>query len=328
MHVDGWVRAVVVLGCLAGCQAFDPSLLDERASFGEMSEKDGGHAMMHAGDACVGGDELCNALDDDCDGKIDEDANHDCVASHSTGVCASAGECVLAACESGYLDCNERVQDGCEEHTERCANGNTGVPTRDAGTGDVSTGEDEPDRGPTHDDDDDDAGSVVVVPPPPPVDAGPTCMPTIEVCNGRDDNCNGKIDEAPLDCALEACVAGTPSYRGEACDRCACQKCGANLMQCQNNSDTHWAMLCRDVAECYVTNSRAGNCGNNEDCYGTGNGPCATQINLASGGSSGTDGSKAATGCAVSNPPTTACAAVTQYRDQCVRDLCMTECGS
>ena len=325
MHVGAWLRVVMVVVGAAGCRAFDPSLLDESAPFGEMRGRDSGSSeSARDPDACTHTSELCNALDDDCDGKVDEDAESDCIFSHSVGACASAGQCVLADCETGYRDCNMRVQDGCEEPSGLvgCKNGSSGIPSRDAG-GDVQVGVDTP---PPSSGSDDDAGEVTVTPPPS-TDPAPSCVPGTETCNQRDDDCDGKVDEAPADCALDACVAGTPSYRGAACDRCVCQRCGTNLMQCQNNPDANWAMLCRDVTECYVTNSRANMCGTNEDCYGTGNGPCAAEINLASGGSSATDGSKAATACRASTTPDNPCAAVTQYRDQCVRDLCMTECA-
>lgn len=36
-------------------------------------------------------------------------------------------------------------------------------------------------------------------PPPPPADAGPTCTPTTEVCDGIDNDCNHEIDEDALD---------------------------------------------------------------------------------------------------------------------------------
>ncbi|HMI93443.1 MAG TPA: hypothetical protein VK509_18855, partial [Polyangiales bacterium] len=156
---------------------------------------------------------------------------------------------------------------------------------------------------------------------------GPACMASNEVCNQKDDDCDGRSDEAPADCALEACIASTPSYRGAACDRCVCQRCATLVQQCQNHMDAKWKMLCRDVTECYVTHSRAGECGTSGDCYGTGSGPCADQIRLASGGTSATDGSRVASGCMVTSPPPTACSAVSAYRSQCTRDRCATECA-
>lgn len=70
-------------------------------------------------------DEVCDEVDNDCDGEIDEgfaflvDANNcggcgqSCDIANGVGRCAS-GECVIGSCTGGYEDNNGEVADGCE----------------------------------------------------------------------------------------------------------------------------------------------------------------------------------------------------------------------
>jgi hypothetical protein len=62
-------------------------------------------------------------------------------------------------------------------------------------------------------------------PPPPPVDAGPTCQPKPETCNGVDDDCNGKVDDGlpPIPCpngGERYCVSGAYSACPRRCEVC------------------------------------------------------------------------------------------------------------
>ncbi|MCB9548291.1 MAG: hypothetical protein H6706_20945 [Myxococcales bacterium] len=161
--------------------------------------------------------ELCNGLDDDCDGRADED--------DALGAACTAG---LGACEAeGFLRCGvdgdvlcdaslppprlERC-DGLDDDCDgRVDEGERGQPLRvpcylgapdQAGVGECRAGVQACADG---------------------LPAG-TCQgavgPTAEICNGRDDDCDGVVDELPEGgCACEPgltrpCYGGPPGTEG------------------------------------------------------------------------------------------------------------------
>ncbi|MHC4838396.1 MAG: MopE-related protein [Planctomycetota bacterium] len=59
--------------------------------------------------------EICNGMDDDCDGRVDveDDDMEPCDAPNAVGICA-VGECVIVECEGRWIDANDSLEDGCE----------------------------------------------------------------------------------------------------------------------------------------------------------------------------------------------------------------------
>ena len=135
--------------------------------------------------ACVGvvqpGEELCNGLDDDCDGEADEDApqaNEEC-ESEVPGICGFG----RTRCANGILhcdpvdpeeelcdgldnDCNGLVDEGAPGHEEPCLTGLLGVCGE--GIGWCENGV---------------------------FDCVQQEEPSREECDGRDNDCDGEVDE-------------------------------------------------------------------------------------------------------------------------------------
>jgi hypothetical protein len=301
---------------LSACEAFDSSKLEALLTPIETpddAEPDGGPGEP----PCTREAESCNGKDDDCDDRTDEDADDACTWPKASSVCASGGRCVIVSCEEGYENCNGEAYDGCEHASADGPCPMACTMCEDAGTG---AGED---AGPTGDGAVEDAAVDAEVDAE--VDASEPCSELPESCDGEDNDCDDEVDETAA-CAIERCVATAPSFRGETCDRCVCEKCDQQRGSCQAHPDATWRMLCTDVVECYVREDRANACGENHDCYA--NGVCTGEIHLAAGGEDEDDNLPAASGgCMPTNPPTTACQAVSNYRNECILDLCAAECA-
>ena len=280
-------------------------------------------APLTASSNCRTRAERCNARDDDCDGIIDERADSSCGLAHAAGSCVS-GRCVIERCTEGFVDCNGSIADGCETKNACPAaadSGDAAVMTSESPPGareirDASTapgmsaeppqagqrsapGSDEADGG-----EDTDASG-------PAADAGASCA--AERCDGQDNDCDQKVDEA----AACACQDAAPTGQGPACDQCVCDDCPLALAACTGTDDEEWNTLCGAVLACFGKSVQAGLCsGDDSDCFQNGDGPCASEFRAAF----------AFGWNCTADPVRTPCGALTRLRLECFRQQCAAVC--
>ncbi|MBL9003205.1 MAG: hypothetical protein JNJ46_03100 [Myxococcales bacterium] len=101
-----------------------------------------------------------------------------CVIENATAGC-DRGRCIIAACSDGYVDADQRVENGCEQATD-CITGARCEATCGS------------------------SGRVRCV------GARAECEPPAESCNGSDDDCNGRCDDG----ALPGCRIGVHRAAG------------------------------------------------------------------------------------------------------------------
>ncbi|MCB9550141.1 MAG: VWA domain-containing protein [Myxococcales bacterium] len=181
----------IVDGMLRGCQtACGP---------GEETCIDGEWQGCDAPDLIA---EDCNQLDDDCDGRIDENVQRTCDTACGQGIqqcragmwtdCSARGP-EAEDCGNGRDDdCNGLIDDGCD-----CVDGQTQPCGTDVGI--CSTGTQTC------------AGSQWG-------DCVGDESPRAEVCNGYDDDCDGRLDEGDLCDGADVCACGAcspPCENGE-----------------------------------------------------------------------------------------------------------------
>jgi len=153
--------------------------------------------------------ELCNGIDDDCDGQTDE---------NDPGLCPASGQSCLAgscACPAGQMVCGTSCQAlnaGCTVGTGVCARQGTMLCTNGAATCSATAG-----------------------------------TPGTEVCNSLDDDCDGQIDEtSPSLC----------SATGQSCSMGACA-CPSGQTVCGSSCQTLGGSCSAGVGACLRTGAIA-----------------------------------------------------------------------
>ena len=209
-------------------------------------------------DCVATGAELCDGLDNDCNGKIDETFDLD-VDVLNCGACTNAcqlanavpkcegGVCKIQQCQGGYIDKDKQDPNGCEEP---CVLTNNGVEICDGKDNDCNGVVDDPGGVPVDFQSDKlNCGACGVVCGLPNasvacqgaicvlvscsgthVDAdknpvnGCECLPAgIEICDGKDNDCNGTVDDGLIN--LGSCGS-------------AVGECTPGVLQCLNGLAT------------------------------------------------------------------------------------------
>ncbi len=187
--------------------------------------------------------EKCNNIDDDCNGKIDDNLTKPCYSgpkgSSNMGICKKGistckaghwGKCIgevlpkkQESCNNQDDDCNGQVDEGL---VRDCYNG----PKKTAGVGECRKGIQTCIQG-----------------------SWGLCQgeikPVKESCNNRDDDCNGKIDDG----LVRKCYTGKPSTQGVG-------ECKGGQQTCQAG---HWGKCVGEVIPTFEVCN-----GKDDDCDG------------------------------------------------------------
>ncbi|MBX3269376.1 MAG: hypothetical protein KF729_03900 [Sandaracinaceae bacterium] len=220
--------------CTTGCGSMGTRTCDASCAWG----------------ACAPPTEVCNGLDDDCDGACDDGfaccagTSESCVAScGTTGTRACSGGCAWGVCVPPAEVCNGLDDDcngACDDGFACCA-GSTGACTTSCGT----------------------TGSRVCSG----TCAWGACAPPAEVCNGVDDDCNGTCDDgfaccagASGSCTIGGCAGTRTCSAGCAWGACALGAAPPNDT-CAGTIPTISASGTFAFGTCAASNSFTASCG-------------------------------------------------------------------
>jgi hypothetical protein len=137
------------------CNVYDTSILNRfttnepKNDAGTKPAKDASVPLADAGESGMDGSmcsmpkpEVCNGIDDDCNGMIDDPAavQADCEkrVKHATTTC-QRGVCVKISCNPGYYNCDGDPSNGCEPicNCQPC-NSNDAGSASDSGVADAN----------------------------------------------------------------------------------------------------------------------------------------------------------------------------------------------
>jgi hypothetical protein len=259
---------------------------------------------------CEAPSEVCNGLDDDCDGEADED--FDCVrgvpescttSCDTTGSRACGASCTLLSCEPPSEACNG-IDDDCDDEideTVECSQGESEACTTTCGSSgnrvcsalcvwqdcippdEVCNNADDDCDGSKDEDFDCVPGSVVECTTTCDTEGTRTCgngctygacQPPVEACNGVDDDCDGDCDESFNCCAGEtgSCTTSCGTTGSRTCSSaCGWSACSPPEEVC-NGQDDDCNAACDDGFECCAGSN--GSC--TTSCGSTGTRDCAT----------------------------------------------------
>ena len=229
--------------------------------------------------------EVCDGVDNDCNGDTDEgfdlkvDVNHcgtcgnECVFSEGTPACVD-GVCQLSTCEAGYGDCNGDTSDGCEtvfatdaNHCGSCAT----KCTNENGSALCASGVCIPQCDPSFADCD----SVVN-------NGCETAINTLTNCGSCDVPC--AYDNASESCESGSCLLIECESEFADCDNIEANGCESNTTTDNNNCGTCGTECVNNQGSSTCT---AGSCILScivgwDDCDGLANTGCETPLNTVS----------------------------------------------
>ena len=192
------------VSCSAGQTCANASCVSTVVDPATLSDYTGTVARLDGGPpSCIPEAEACNRLDDDCDGRVDEDfdllgdemncgsCGSRCVPARAVGECV-VGACTITSCGSGFDDCDGNVANGCEDDLTTTAN--CGACGTACAAGQLCT-----------------AGSCV----------NPPCAPGTDDCDGDPSN----ACETALDTLTDCGACGVPCASPDGATSCATGAC-------------------------------------------------------------------------------------------------------
>jgi hypothetical protein len=268
----------------AACMSGECVIADCQPGFLDNPQVDGKDCDLQCA-ATNGGVEICDGLDNDCNGLIDDDPDVDDDVNNC-GACANScvglfansdplcqgGTCVLGPCQGSYIDKDEMASNGCEYNCELECSFPFATAVCD-GSGTCSMGPCDP----GHYDIDQmtDTGCEYACTPLNPatcVDCVSTGTGKVERCDGRDNDCDDVVDNGfdvdtdPENCG--SCGRSCDLFFPGATTECAAQTCApTGCKPGYQNIDGNLANGCEYV--CSATNGGVEICdGIDNDCDG------------------------------------------------------------